>query len=115
MDPIVDYLKDKKLLDDKQEARRVKLRLTRYVNLEDVLYKKRYSLPYLQCLAPNEASYVIREIHQRICGNHYGAKSLALKAFCQGYFWPTVKEDAYKFVQQYDKCQRYSNIPCQIP
>ena len=79
--------------------------------LEDVLYKRGYSLPYLRCLAPDEASYVMREIHDRINGNNSGTRSLALKAVRQGYFWPTIKEDVYKFVQQCDKYKRYSNIP----
>ena len=115
VDPIIDYLKNKTLPDDKQEARWVKLRSAQYVILVDVLYKRGYSLPYLRCLAPEEASYVMREINEGICSNHSEASSLALTTIRQGYFWPTMKEDAYKFVQQCDKCQRYSNIPCQPP
>lgn len=115
MDPIISYLRDRKLPNNKQEARKIKLRSAQYMILGEVLYKRGYSLPYLRCLALDEANYVRREIHEGICDNHSGVRSLAHKAICQGYFWPTMKEDAQKFVQQYDKCQRFSNITRQPP
>ena len=115
MDSIIDYLKNKMLPDNKQESRRIRLRSTRYVILDDVLYKRGCLLHHLRCLAHKEASYVIKEIHERIYGNHSEARSLALKVVCQGYFWPTMKEDTYKFVHLCDKCQRYSNILRQPP
>lgn len=111
MDPITSYLRDKKLPDNKDEARKIMLSSAQYVILGDVLYKRGYSLPYLKCLTSDEANYVMREIHEGICGNYLGARSLTHKAIRQGYFWPAIKEDAQKFVQWCDKCQRFSNIP----
>lgn len=55
----------------------------------------------------------MREIHESIYCNHTGVRLLALKAIRQGYFWPTIKKDVYKFVKQYDKYKRYSSIPGQ--
>ncbi|KAI5349432.1 hypothetical protein L3X38_002319 [Prunus dulcis] len=72
------------------------------------------SLPYLRCLTPEEGHYVLREIHEGICGNHSGARSLAHKAIRQGYFWPSLHTDAQAFTQKCDKCQRFANIP-QLP
>lgn len=43
----------------------------------DVLYKRSFSLPYLRCLRPSEADYVLREVNEWICGNHLGGRSLA--------------------------------------
>ncbi|XP_034225475.1 uncharacterized protein LOC117635208 [Prunus dulcis] len=71
-------------------------------------------LPYLRCLTPEEGHYVLREIHEGICGNHSGARSLAHKAIRQGYFWPSLHTDAQAFTQKCDKCQRFANIP-QLP
>ena len=45
MDPIINYLKSKRLADNKQETRMIRLRSARYMILEDVLYKKGYLLP----------------------------------------------------------------------
>ena len=40
MDHSISYLRDKKLLDNKDEARKTRLRSARYVILEDLLYKR---------------------------------------------------------------------------
>ncbi|XP_074355338.1 uncharacterized protein LOC141694879 [Apium graveolens] len=45
----------------------------------------------------------------RICGNHSGGNSLAIKVLRQGYYWPTMKEDATNFVRACDRCQRFAN------
>ena len=75
MTPIVTYLKDRRLPEKKDEARKVRVRSTRYVLMDKVLYKRGFSQPYLRCLAPEEANYVLREIHEGACGNHSGAKT----------------------------------------
>uniref|UniRef100_A0A2N9F6A6 RNase H type-1 domain-containing protein n=1 Tax=Fagus sylvatica TaxID=28930 RepID=A0A2N9F6A6_FAGSY len=75
-----------------------------------VLYKRGFSLPYLRCLAPDEAKYVMREIHEGICGNHLGARALQKKIVRAGYYWPSMQADANRFVQHCDKCQRFANL-----
>lgn len=54
--------------------------------------------------ATEEASYVIKEIHQGICGTHEGMTTLSNKIFRQGYYWPTLKVDVEGFVKKYDTC-----------
>ena len=49
--------------------------------------------------------YVLREVHEGICGNHLGPQSLVGKVVGVGYFWLTVQKDAIKVVQKSDKCQ----------
>ena len=71
--------------------------------IKDVLYKRGFSRPYLRCLGTEEADYIIREVHEGICGNHLGSRSLVHKLVRAGYYWPTMQKDA-------DKCQRFSNI-----
>ena len=90
MAPIVSYLKDRKLSERKDEARKLRLRAARYVLMDEVLYKRGFSQPYLKCLAPDEANYVLREVHEGACGNHSGARSLIHKFVCAGYYWSTV-------------------------
>ena len=43
MTPIVSYLKDGKLLEGKDEARKLKVRSARYVLMDEVLYKRGFS------------------------------------------------------------------------
>ena len=111
MTPIVSYLKDGSLPEGKDEARRLRVQSTRYVLLNDVLYKRGFSQPYLRCLSPDEENYVLREVHSGACGNHSGAGSLIHKVVCAGYYWPTIQADAKAYVKVCDQCQRFSNIP----
>uniref|UniRef100_A0A2N9FCJ8 Uncharacterized protein n=1 Tax=Fagus sylvatica TaxID=28930 RepID=A0A2N9FCJ8_FAGSY len=92
MTPIVNYLEDETLPSDPVEARKLKARSTRFTVIQGVLYKRGFSLPYLRCLDEAEADYVMREVHEGICGNHSGARSLVHKIVRAGYYWPTMQE-----------------------
>ncbi|CAL2234271.1 unnamed protein product [Prunus armeniaca] len=93
MDPIIQFLQNQTLPADPAEA--LRYRSTRYLIINGALYKRGFSLPYLRCLTPEEGNYVIWDIHEGICDNRSGARPLAHKAF----------------IQKYDKCQRFANIP----
>ena len=90
MTPIISYLKYGSLPEGKDEARRLRVRSARYVLLYDVLYKRGFLQPYLRCLSPDEANYVLREVHEGACGNRSGARSLIHKVVHVGYYWPTI-------------------------
>nr|XP_023895777.1 uncharacterized protein LOC112007641 [Quercus suber] len=113
MTPIVSYLKDGQLPEERDEARKLRVRAARYILIDEILYKRGFSQPYLRCLAPDEANYVIREIHEGACGNHSGARSLVHKIVRAGYYWPNMQADAKAYVKVCDQCQRFSNIPRQ--
>ena len=76
MTPIISYLKEGQLPKEKDKARKLRVRSTKYVLMDEVLYKRGFSQPYLKCLAPDEVNYVLREVHEGACGNHLGARSL---------------------------------------
>ena len=111
MTPIVSYLKDGKLPEEKDKARKLRVRANGYFLMDEVLYKRGFSQPHLRCLAPNEANYVLREVHEGACGNHSGARSLIHKVVHARYYWPTLQ--AYAYVKVCDQCQRFSNVPRQ--
>jgi hypothetical protein len=110
MTPIISYLQGGTLPNDCHEERRIKVCTSRFTILQGTLYKRGFSLPYLKCLTPAEAEYVLREIHEGICGNHLGAQSLSKKVIRVGYYWPSIQEDANKLVKYCDKCQRFVNL-----
>ena len=83
MDPIVAYLKTEKLLENKTEARILRLKAARYVIYDNKLYNRGYSMPLLKCVTSFEANYIMREIHEGICKNHTRRQSLAFKALKQ--------------------------------
>ena len=86
MTPIIDYLKEGKLPRGRDEARKLRIKSARYVLMDEVLYKRGFSQPYLRCLTPDEANYVLREVHEGACGNHSGARSLVHKVVRVGYY-----------------------------
>ena len=47
--------------------------------------KRGFSTPILKCVGKEDTNYVLREVHEGICGNHVGARSLAAKTLRQGY------------------------------
>ena len=106
---MISYLKNGMLSDEKDTARKLKVRASRFVLIKDVLYKRGFSRPYFRCLVPEEAEYVMKEVHEGICGNHSGARSLVHKLIRAGYYWPTMQKDAGAYVKTCDKCQRFNN------
>ena len=90
MMPITKYLEEGTLPTDPVEARKLKVQSTRFVMIQGILYKRGFSLPYLRYLDQLEAEYVMREVHEGICGNHSGARSLLHKLVRAGYYWPTM-------------------------
>ena len=110
MTRIVAFLQDGHLPHNTEEAKKVKKRAARFTILNDTLYKRGFSMPYLKCVDKEEAQYILAEIHQGICGDHAGPRSLVNKAIRIGYFWPTMQVDAMELVKKCDKCQRYGNV-----
>lgn len=84
--PIASYLKGGVLHGDKEAARKLKVQAAQFILIKDVLYKRGFSRPYLRCLVPKEADYAIREVHKRVCGNHFGSRSLVHKLIRAGYY-----------------------------
>ena len=77
--PIASYLKNGILPNQKDAVRKLKVQAARFVLIKDVLYKRGFSHPYLRCLGTEEVDYVIREVHEGICENHSGSRSLVHK------------------------------------
>ena len=106
---LISYLKNGTLPDGKDAARKLKVQASRFILIKVALYKRGFSYPYLRCLILEEVEYVMGEIHEGICGNHLGARSLVHKLVKAGYYWPTIQKDADAYVKTCDKCQRFSN------
>ncbi|XP_077251726.1 uncharacterized protein LOC143890940 [Tasmannia lanceolata] len=77
MDPIMRYLRDGILPEDKLEARRLTAKAAHYVVHGPRLYKRSYIWPYLRCLVLSKSEHALREVHEGICGDHGGSMILA--------------------------------------
>ncbi|KAM1838073.1 hypothetical protein ACFX14_019788 [Malus domestica] len=51
----------------------IRYKSARYLIINDQLYKRGFTLPYLRCLTPAEAEIVLREIHEGVCEDHAGS------------------------------------------
>ena len=90
---LISYLKNGVLPDGREAVRKLKVQVARFIFMKDVLYKRGFSRPYLRCLGLEEANYVMREVHEGICGNHSGLRSLVHKLVRAKYYWPTMQKD----------------------
>ena len=63
MTPIISFLQDSHLPQDVEETKKVRKRATRFMILNDTLYKRNFSMPYLKCVDEEEVMYILKEIH----------------------------------------------------
>ena len=87
--PTLSYLKDGLLPEDREDARNLRVKAAKFV----------------------KSNHVMRDIHEGICGNHLGARSLVHKRVRTGYYWPSMQANAQVYVKACDKCQCFSRIP----
>ena len=110
MDPIWDYLIDELLPGDPKEASKLRTRSARFTSHKGSLYKRGFFTPILKCIVGKDADYVLREVHEGVCKNHIGARTLAGKVLRQGYYWPIMLRDATKLVKKCKVCQKHAKI-----
>ena len=94
MDPIVQYINTGELPDDRNKAHKVQIQSAKFSLVNGKLFKRSLDGPYLKCLTIEQGHYVLAELHEGICGNHPGSRTLAQRAHTSGYYWPTMRSDA---------------------
>nr|GEY65947.1 reverse transcriptase domain-containing protein [Tanacetum cinerariifolium] len=80
MTELVNYLKEGTLPGDEKEARKIRLKARQYEVMEEVLYKRSFLTPWLRCVGPLQAEYVMKEIREGSCSMHAGPRSLSGRA-----------------------------------
>ncbi|RDY10408.1 hypothetical protein CR513_05076, partial [Mucuna pruriens] len=58
----------------------------KYTLIGEHLYRRGFSFPLLRCLDIEEAEYIMREVHEGVCGSHIGGRALASKITRTGYY-----------------------------
>lgn len=87
---IFSYLAVGVLLEDKKEASKIKAWESHYFLINDVLYWRSFSGPYLLSLGPIEAKLVFTKIHSGICETHIRGWVLHHRVQTRDFFWPTM-------------------------
>ena len=81
MDPIVLFLRDDILPEDKSEVDKVRRKAPRFWLSEDQkLYKCSFFGPYLLCIRPAASELLLEELQEGICGSHIEGRSLSHRA-----------------------------------
>ncbi|XP_070015196.1 uncharacterized protein [Nicotiana sylvestris] len=101
----VNFFQYRSLHEDKQKAQSLQRKAACYCLVCGNLYRKMFGGPLTRCLGPSKIEYVMREVHERHCGNHAGGRSLKKTLIRAGYCWPKMEEDAKSFAAKCDKCQ----------
>ncbi|KAL5840125.1 hypothetical protein ACOSQ4_012733 [Xanthoceras sorbifolium] len=83
--------------------------------MDGEMYRRGFSRTLQRCVDPQESARILQAIHGGVCGNHTGGNILAHKALRQGFYWPTMFQDAKETASNCDKCQRIADNIKQPP
>ncbi|XP_076892064.1 uncharacterized protein LOC143543681 [Bidens hawaiensis] len=64
--------------------------------------------PLLKCVDAQDANYLLREVHEGICGIHAGPRMVVAKIMNTGYYWRGMHVDAEKELRRCSACQRHA-------
>nr|GEX51722.1 reverse transcriptase domain-containing protein [Tanacetum cinerariifolium] len=110
MTPLFKYLMEGTLPADAKKARAIKRKSWWFAVVNETLYKKSFLGPWLKCVGPLQANYVLKEIHEGSCCMHAGTQSVVAKALRTGYYWPTMHRDARTLIRSCQDCQVYKPV-----
>ena len=100
MDPIVLYLREDILPEDKSEAKKVRRKAPFSLSEDQKLYNRSFSGPYLLCIHPKASKLLLEELHEGIYGSHTRGRSLSHKTITQGYWWPNMQKEAQEYLKK---------------
>lgn len=90
MTPIIEYISKGILPHEQKDARRIRRTTQRFELRDGILYRRSFLQPWLRCVGPLQADYVLREIHASSCSMHSGPQSVMARALRSRYYWPTM-------------------------
>nr|GEU31040.1 reverse transcriptase domain-containing protein [Tanacetum cinerariifolium] len=67
--------------------------------------QRSFLTPWLRCMGPLQAEYVMRETHEGSCSMQAGPHSVVAKAIRLGYYRPTMHKDARDMIRKCSDCQ----------
>ncbi|GJR65945.1 reverse transcriptase domain-containing protein [Tanacetum coccineum] len=111
MTPIFEYLTEEILPADVKKARVVRRKSQQFTVINRTLYQKSFLGPWLRCIGPLQANYVLREIHEGSCSMHAGTRSVVAKALRIVYYWPTMHKEARTLIRACQDCQVHKPVP----
>nr|GFB15241.1 reverse transcriptase domain-containing protein [Tanacetum cinerariifolium] len=110
MTSLFKYLTEGTLPADVKKARAIKRKSWPFAVVNETLYKKSFLGPWLRCVGPLQANYVLKEIDEGSCSMHAGTRSVVAKSLWTGYYWPTMHRDARTLIRACQDCQVHKPV-----
>jgi hypothetical protein len=105
MSPIKAYLDNQPILDDNAKIECITRKSRMYHIIDGVLYRQGANDMMMKCISKDEASQLFRDIHSGVYGAYSSWHSIVGKAFRDGFYWPTAKDDAMEIITKCKECQ----------
>jgi hypothetical protein len=102
------YLRHHYEPDNTTKLLKMQQRAKAYQVIGNELYKTSDIGPLLRCLSKVEGRELLAEIHLGVCRGHIGSRGLTAKVFTQGFYWPSIIDDASKIVATCEAYQKFS-------
>lgn len=111
---ILEYIQNGIGPKDQKERWKLQKKSRQILYIDDKLYRRVFSQPLLKCLRAVEVEYVMAEIHEGCCGQHFGHMNSARKILKADYYWPTIKISTTNYVRRCERCKKCVDIPCTL-
>ena len=86
MSPLIRFLGQGVLPDDKAETRTIQCKVVRYALRDGNLYKRSYLDPWVRCVTVEQGQNAFQDIHEGLCDAHVDYRMLVKKTLFLGYF-----------------------------
>ena len=78
------------ILIEPRKKRALRLKYDPYLLIDNILSRRNSDGVLLRCLDKDETEVILKELHSRPAGGHFGGETTAHKILRDGYYWPTL-------------------------
>ena len=92
---------------DPKKRRALRLKLSPYQLIDNVLFRNNYDGIFLRCLEKDQIDEFLFQFHAGPIGGHLSGDTIAHKIILEGYYWPTLFRYAHAYVRRcepFHKC-----------
>jgi hypothetical protein len=104
-EPIIRYIKNEEVPDDKAAIERIARQSAHYTIIGGLFCRSGATGVLMKCIHSTMGKQLLDEIYAGQCRIHATSKTLLGKTFRLGFYWPTAKKDATDLVQKCKVCQ----------
>lgn len=78
-----------------KDKRNLRLKATKYVIFNDILYKRGLDGTFVRCVDKSLQESLLKTFHDKACGGHFSSTVTAYKILRNYYYWPGMFREAY--------------------